>query len=141
MPADLTPEPPRTADDMLELIAKPVFGAGLNWAVVEHAWPATREAFERFSVRKVAAYQEADVRRILATPGVIQNERKIQSVVACARQLAEKGRRHGSVRKWIHTHPDHTARLAALDDLPGVGPWGAYYVVAKSGFPVPAWRP
>lgn len=139
MPADLTPKPPRTGDGLLELIARPIFGAGLAWEVVESTWPATGEAFDRFSVRRVSGYGDEDVHRILADQGVIHNERKVRAVVSAARFVGARGRTHGSARKWLDSYPDHEARLRALIEIPGVGPWGAYYVAAKCGYSVPAW--
>lgn len=139
MPADLTPTAPRTGDGVLELMARPIFGAGLSWEIVGSTWHETRTAFERFSVRKVADYRAHDIARIVETPGVIGNERKVQSVIGAARHLQKQGRRHGSVRKWLDGCIDHQARLDALTEIPGVGPWGAYYVLAKCGYPVPPW--
>lgn len=139
MPADLQAAPPRTVDGFLNIIAQPIFGGGLAWAVIESTWPSTREAFERFSVRKVAAYGDVEVARIVATEGVISNPAKIRSVIAVARQLQVITRQHGSVKRWLDAFDDHDARIAGLRSLPHVGAWGAYYVLAKAGYQVPAW--
>lgn len=139
MPADLSPTPPRTVDGFLNLIAQPIFGGGLAWAVIESTWPATKDAFDTFSVRKVAAYSDVDVARLVATEGVISNVAKIRAIIRVAQELQVITKSKGSVRKWLDGCADHDARLLALRSLPHLGPWGAYYVLAKAGYPVPSW--
>jgi len=139
MSADLHPAPPRTIDGFLNLMAQPIFGGGLAWAVVASTWPQTQLAFDKFSVRKVAAYSEGDIARIVATDGVISNPLKVGAVIRVARELQVITKQHGSVKKWLDSCADHDARIAALRSLPHLGPWGAYYVLAKAGYPVPTW--
>lgn len=140
MPADLDPTPPRTVDGFLELMAQPILGGGLAWSVIESTWPTTRVAFDRFSVKKVAAYGVADIERVVRTDGVISNPAKIGAVVRVAQELQDIAKRHGSVKKWLDACENHDARVGALRSLPHLGPWGAYYVLAKAGYSVPQWE-
>jgi len=47
--------------------------AGLNWAVIEKKWPTTRNAFEQFSVEKIARFKDNDVQRLLEDKGIVRN--------------------------------------------------------------------
>ena len=137
MPADLAPAPPRTVDGFLNLIAQPIFGGGLAWAVIESTWPVTRDAFDRFSVKKVAAYTDVDVARLLATEGVISNVAKIRAVIRVANELQAITKQHGSVRKWLDGCDGHDARLGALRSLSARWTLGCVLRVGESGLSGP----
>jgi 3-methyladenine DNA glycosylase Tag len=143
MPFDLSPNPPRTVDGYLELIARVTFAVGMSWQSVEPRWPKIRSAFDRFSVRKVASYTEKDLARVLAAPGMIRNERKAAAIAASARRLARLRDEHGSVRRWLEGLDGFDEQQRALRTFDYVGPWGAYYVLSVAGFDVPpyeTWR-
>ncbi len=137
MPADTTPRRPRTVDGYLRLMARTILAAGLAWSTVEALWPALNAAFEGFSARKVAAFRPADIERILQEPGVLQNRKKVEAVVAAARLLCEARDRHGSVTAWLQSFPTGQERVRALRRAPYVGRFGAFYVLSVVGFEVP----
>ncbi len=137
MPFDLTVRPPRTGDGFLDLVARVIFASGLRWQTVETRWGAIREAFERFSVGKVARYGTGHVGRLMAAEGMIANRAKIEAVITAASRLEEAGATKGSVRRWLNGLDGFDERRKALCDLPYVGRWGAYYVLAVAGYPVP----
>ena len=128
-----------TSTQFLSLIAQTIFGGGLAWHVIESTWPITTRAFDNFSVKKVAAYTDNDVNRIVATEGVISNVAKIRAVIRVAQELQLITKRSGSVRKWLGNYGSHEERVAALRSLPHTGPWGAYYVLVKAGYDAPRW--
>jgi DNA-3-methyladenine glycosylase I len=65
--------------------------AGLSWRTVLAKRPAYRTAFAGFDPAVVATFDEADVERLLADPGIIRNRSKIASTVANARLVAGLG--------------------------------------------------
>lgn len=141
MPADLTPNPPRTVDGYLRLMARAIFSAGLSWAMVDARWPALQAAFDGFSAKRVAAYGKSDLDRILRAPGVVHNRGKAAAVVAAAGLLSEQRDRHGSVTAWLESLGTFEERARRLRRVPYLGPFGAFYVLSVAGFEVPEdWR-
>ena len=85
----------------LELIVLEGAQAGLSWRTVLHRREAYRLAFEGFDPRKVSAYAEADVARILGHPRIIRNRRKVESAISNARALVTIQGEHGSFDSYI----------------------------------------
>lgn len=75
--------------------------AGLSWETILNKRAAYRQAFDRFDPRKVAAYDAAKVRSLLADPGIVRNRLKVESAVANARAFLEVQREFGSFDAWI----------------------------------------
>jgi DNA-3-methyladenine glycosylase I len=61
------------------------FQAGLSWATILRKRQAFREAFQGFDPEKVARFDETDVARLLADPGIIRSRAKIQATIGNAR--------------------------------------------------------
>src|SRR5208337_3233663 len=55
--------------------------AGLSWLTILRKRENYRKAFDRFDPQKVARYSAADVRRLLADPGIVRNRLKIESSI------------------------------------------------------------
>ena len=68
--------------------------AGLSWLTVLRKRENYRRAFENFDARKMARYDAAKRRRLLADAGIIRNELKVNAFIANAKsylQLAASG--------------------------------------------------
>ena len=96
-------------DDRLhfELLVLEGVQAGLSWRTVLHRRDAYREAYHNFDPKKVAAYTEADVDRIIAHPGIIRNRRKIEAAIVNAHAFLSDSERvryfrqlHLGIRWW-----------------------------------------
>ena len=90
-------------DDRLhfEFIVLEGVQAGLSWRTVLHRREAYRDAYHNFDPKKVAEYNEADVERIFAYPGIIRNRRKIVAAIRNARSFLEVQREFGSFDAYI----------------------------------------
>ena len=90
-------------DDRLhfEFIVLEGVQAGLSWRTVLHRREAYRDAYHNFDPKKVAEYNEADVERLLANPGIIRNRRKIVAAIRNARSFLEVQREFGSFDAYI----------------------------------------
>lgn len=75
--------------------------AGLSWLTVLKKRPAYRAAFDDFDFTRVAEYDEHKVRRLLADPGIIRNERKIRSAIRNARAFIRVREQFGSFDRYI----------------------------------------
>ena len=61
------------------------FQAGLAWITILRKRDAFREAFDGFDPEKVAAYGEADRARLMANPGIVRSNGKIDAAINGAR--------------------------------------------------------
>jgi DNA-3-methyladenine glycosylase I len=68
-----------------ERLTLEAFQSGLSWLTVLRKREAFREAFDGFDPRAVANYSETDVQRLLDTPAIIRNRRKIEAAITNAR--------------------------------------------------------
>jgi DNA-3-methyladenine glycosylase I len=72
-----------------ELLMLEGFQAGLSWITVLKKRDAFRKAFKDFDAVAVAAFDEADVLRLLGDPGIIRSRAKIQATIRGARIYLE----------------------------------------------------
>ena len=76
--------PVRDARGVYERITLEGFQSGLSWATILRKRPAFRAAFAGFDPEAVAAFDEADVARLLADAGIVRNRRKIDAAITNA---------------------------------------------------------
>jgi DNA-3-methyladenine glycosylase I len=107
--------PSRDEPVLFERLVLEINQAGLSWLTVLQKRPAFRAAFADFDVDRVAAFDEADVSRLLADSGIVRNRQKIEAVIANARRIQELRRSHGSLAGWLDAHhprpPEEWTRL------------------------------
>lgn len=72
-----------------ELLMLEGFQAGLAWITVLRKRDAFRAAFQGFDAKRVAAFQSADVMRLLGDPGIIRSRAKIEATIEGARIFQE----------------------------------------------------
>jgi DNA-3-methyladenine glycosylase I len=65
--------------------------AGLSWSTILRKREGYRRAFAGFDPEVVAAYDDDDVARLLADPGIVRNRLKVESAIANARATLELG--------------------------------------------------
>ncbi|MCM2972606.1 DNA-3-methyladenine glycosylase I [Larsenimonas suaedae] len=61
------------------------FQAGLSWRTILHKRAAFQAAFEGFEPRRVAAFTDEDVERLLKDSGIVRSRVKIEAVIHNAR--------------------------------------------------------
>jgi len=82
-------QPVRDSRRLWEMLMLEGFQAGLSWTLILKRREAFREAFAEFDPVKVAAFDEEDVLRLLANPGIIRSRAKIEATIAGARRFLE----------------------------------------------------
>jgi DNA-3-methyladenine glycosylase I len=95
--------------------------AGLSWLTILRKRDNYRKAFHWFDPQKVARYSAADVRRLLADPGIVRNRLKIESAIRNARGVLAIADEFGSFDAFIWRFVDHQPRQNAwrsLTELP-----------------------
>jgi DNA-3-methyladenine glycosylase I len=70
---------------LFEKLALETFEAGLSWRAILAKRDAFRAAFAGFHPDAVASFDDADVERLLADPGIVRNRVKIEATLANAR--------------------------------------------------------
>ena len=76
--------PVRGDQALFERLTLEAFQSGLSWITILRKRPAFRKAFDGFDPAHVAAYDEADVARLLADSGIVRNRAKIEAAVTNA---------------------------------------------------------
>ena len=80
--------------------------AGLSWETVLKKEAAFRKAYHNFNIKKVAAYTQKDVERLLNDAGIIRNRLKINAAIENAKTILLLQKEYGSFEKWLeHHHP------------------------------------
>jgi DNA-3-methyladenine glycosylase I len=75
--------------------------AGLSWETILRKRDNYRKAFDRFSPKKVAKYDEVKIAALLNDAGIIRNRLKINSAVSNARAFLEIQREFGSFDEYV----------------------------------------
>ena len=86
---------------LFEKISLEGFQAGLSWITILKKRDAFRAGFDGFDVRKVAAYTEADVQRLLGDAGIVRHRGKIEAVIHNAGRAIELQREFGSLARYF----------------------------------------
>ena len=78
--------------------------AGLSWTLMLKKQQAFRAAFKNFDIDTVAAFDEADIERLLADAGIVRNRLKINAAIYNARQIKKIQQEYGSFKNWLDAH-------------------------------------
>src|SRR5271168_322300 len=73
--------PERDARALWEMLMLEGFQAGLAWIVVLRKRDSFRRAFASFEPRKIARFNQADIGRLVADPGIIRSRAKIEATI------------------------------------------------------------
>jgi DNA-3-methyladenine glycosylase I len=82
--------------------------AGLSWLTILRKREGYRWAFAGFDPQLVAGFDDADVARLLADPGIVSNRLKVASTVSNARAVLEVQARYGSLDAFLWGFVDGT---------------------------------
>jgi DNA-3-methyladenine glycosylase I len=76
------------------------FQSGLSWLTILRKRDGFRAAFRAFDPETVAAFDEADVDRLLEDTGIVRHQGKIRSAINNARQLLALEEKEGDFAQW-----------------------------------------
>ena len=106
------------------------FQSGLSWLTILRKRPNFRHAFLDFDPAAVAAFDDADVERLMQDTGIVRNRAKIDATINNARRYPELVAEFGSLAAYMWRYEpdagrrpdivDHAA-LTAVSVSPGVG--------------------
>ena len=86
---------------LFEKICLEGFQAGLSWLTILKKREAFRLAFAEFDMDKVAAFDEADVKRLLLDSGIVRHRGKIASTINNAQRAQEMRQEFGSLASYF----------------------------------------
>jgi DNA-3-methyladenine glycosylase I len=75
--------------------------AGLAWITILRKREHYRRAFAGFDPERVAAFGPADVRRLLADPGIVRNRLKVAAAIGNARAFLALGSEPGGADRFL----------------------------------------
>jgi DNA-3-methyladenine glycosylase I len=128
---------PRSPADYFEVATRAVFQAGVTWRQIAAHWGAYRRAFFDFDVARVARFDDADVARVLETPGVLRSPRKVRATVANARALMEIEHDSG-IRAYLKGFGSYAELSRDLRSrLTYFGEMNVWYFLYRVGEPAP----
>lgn len=78
--------------------------AGLNWTLILKKEAAFDAAYAGFDITRVAAFGEADIRRLKNDAGIVRNTLKIQAAIFNAQQILRLQNEYGSFNNWLDAH-------------------------------------
>lgn len=91
------------ADDrrLFEKLCLESFQSGLSWRTILAKRENFRAAFYGFDFDRVAAFDEADVERLLNDEGIVRHRGKIAAVINNAKRAQELVRQEGSIAAYV----------------------------------------
>jgi len=89
--------------------------AGLSWTTILKKQEYFRKAYHNFDIKKVAAYKEKDIERLLNDAGIIRNKLKVNAAIENAKTILKIQEEFGSFKNWLDQHhPKNRAEWTAL---------------------------
>lgn len=115
--------PVRDDDGMFERLVLEGFQSGLSWLTILRRREAFRDAFAGFSIDRVAAFDTADVARLLADRRIIRNRAKIEAAIVNARAALRLRAAGVSLAEFIWRFaPVHSPARRRISDIPAQTP-------------------
>lgn len=105
-------------DQLFERMTLEGFQSGLSWLTILRKREGFRTAFDGFSIEAVAAYQQRDVDRLLADPGIVRNRAKIEAAITNARAALDLPDGLDTLLWSFAPEPARRAAASTLAELP-----------------------
>jgi len=93
--------PVRDDRRLFEKLCLEGFQSGLSWRTILTKRENFRAAFHDFDFDRIAAFDEADVTRLLGDAGIVRHRGKIEAVINNARRAQELVRKEGSLAAYV----------------------------------------
>jgi len=91
--------------------------AGLSWLTILKKRENYRKAFHAFDPKKIAAYSQRDIQRLLNDPGIVRNRLKIESAIKNARGMLKIVQEFGSFSSFLWRYVNNSPRQNAWSSL------------------------
>ena len=105
---------------LFEKICLEGFQSGLSWLTILNKREGFRAAFAQFDAEQVAAFDQADVERLVQDAAIVRHRGKIESTINNARRVLQLRREFGSLAHYVWRYepaatdrPEHLTHAAA----------------------------
>ena len=95
-------------DELFGRLILEINQAGLSWELMLKKAEFFKEAFDQYSISKIAVYDEEKVAQLLMNEKIIRNKLKIRSVIHNAQVILGLQKEYGSFEKWLNFHHPKT---------------------------------
>lgn len=116
--------PVRTDERLYERLTLEGFQSGLSWITILRKRDRFRSAFHGFDPRRVAAFGDEDIARLLADAGIVRHRGKIEAAIGNARALlawqAQEGM--GCLGRLVWSFATAGSRPRSVADVPSTTP-------------------
>jgi DNA-3-methyladenine glycosylase I len=93
-------------NELFERLILEINQAGLSWTTILNKQKNFKKAYHKFSIKKVASYNEKERNRLLNDAGIIRNRLKVNAAIENAKIILKLQKEFGSFKKWLeHHHP------------------------------------
>ena len=89
---------------LCEFLVLAVMQCGFTWEMILRKREVFRLAFDGFDFDRIAAYTDADIVRVLATPGMIHSLSKVKAVIGNAQVVRRLRAEHGSFSAFLWSY-------------------------------------
>ena len=96
--------PIESDDELFCRLVLEINQAGLSWTTILHKEKNFRKAYSNFNIKRIAAYKDADVERLLNDAGIIRNKLKVFATIHNANEILQLQKTHGSFKNWLNAH-------------------------------------
>ena len=114
--------PVRDEQGLFERLSLEAFQSGLSWVTILRKRENFRAAFDGFDPDVVAAYADADRKRLMADAGIVRNRRKIDATITNAQATLDL-RADGGLADLIWSYqPEVQPAPRTADEVPTTSP-------------------
>ena len=93
---------PQHKDEVLfEMLFLEWFQAGLSWECILNKREGFQRAFDGFDAEKISRYEDGELARLLADPGIVRNRLKIRASIGNSRVFLKIQQEYGSFDAYI----------------------------------------
>lgn len=114
---------PPTDDTYFENMCRVIFQAGLNWKVIDKKWPTIKKAFAEFSIKKVSAFTDSDIARLMKDEGIIRNKGKIAALIQNAVVFMNLKKECGSFQAYLDSRDKSNNYSVVVQELSNQFKW------------------
>lgn len=94
--------PIKDDDELFGRLILEINQAGLNWLTILNKEQNFRAAFDKFSIERIAQYDQFEIDRLMQNKGIIRNKLKIEAVIFNAKRVKEIQLEFGSFKEWLN---------------------------------------
>jgi len=125
-------------EDYLEILTKAIFQAGLSWKSIDAKWAAFREVFAEFDPKKVAAFGESDIERLLQDARILRSRKKIEGTIENARTILALDQEFQGFKNYLRSMKAYSQLSSDIRKrFKYVGELSVYYFLFRVKEPVP----